>query len=373
MQRGKQAENGSSKSQLSEVDFVENTASFVGSALNLYHCLRKSLFWILFGLHHDTSMSLPVFGLMILVQSYQWCSFVFFPQSDIPWDSSRWTSWIYVSADWSANFLGQNIEGVYAALVLVAFIPIACAFALFSRSVLQLAWPTAAFRIYLILCYNILFFPIVGSLFRVILGCLDMESSKPSFYFPEMQCGDTRNIILLILSIAAILVFFPVMIVFAVAHFEINPNQRIDNGDKLAADARSSGRGDAIYTVLRVAVSLFFVLFVQFNSHRWPLAFLLTLVGALLLCYDYYHLPYYNMIPQTLVVYRNSLILWGGLCMLITDITGSDSRGATYLFIIGGLVPLIGAILFVRMRSDKVCLESCVCVPICATPCDRVL
>ncbi len=352
--------NGSSKSQLSDVDFAESTASFVGSVLNLYYSLRQSLFWILFGLHHDTSMSFLVFGLLILVQTLQWCSFVFFPQSDIPWDSSRWTSWIYASVDWTANFLGQNIDGVYAALVLVAFIPIACAFVMFSGKALRLVWPMAAFRMYLILCYNILFVPIVGSLFRVIFGCLDMDSSKPSFYFPEMQCGDTRNIILLILSIAAILIFFPVMIVFAVAHYEINPNQRIDNGDRIAADARSSGRGDVLYTVLRVAVSALFVLFAQFNSHRWPLALLLTLVGALLLRYDYYHLPYYNMIPQTLVVYRNSLILWGGLCMLITNITGSDSRGATYLFILGGLVPLICAILFVRMRNDQVCLKSCV-------------
>ncbi len=363
MSTNAEGDGGNNKDNLPQGQEDFETADNVFSMLFKAHeRVIGGLFWILYGLRHNTSMPLPIFGLLVLLQLLQWFSFVFFVPSDIPWNSSNdeWTRWITVTASWTGNFLGKNTAGNIAAIVFSLAIPVLCGFVALTHRFFHWVWPMTTFRIYLILCFHILFFPIVGSLFRMIFGCLDL-SAPHNAYYADLECGSLENGILLALSCVAVVVFVPLMLVFAACYFEINPNQRKDLNEQYSADARSSGRGDVLYTLLRIAVTVLFVIFTQFNSHRWPLSLLMVFVGGLLLRHNYHHLPYYHQVTQTIVVFRDLTILWSGLCMcvanVIVDISPSPNgnvRGAMYAFLFLCIALTVASILFVRMRSNEV-------------------
>ncbi len=339
------------------IEDLESTDGAFTFILNTYQSAVSSLYWVLFGLHHNTSMPMIAFALCVLVQVFQWFSFVFFATSDLPWSLGRWTSWITTASSWACNFLGMSVSGNIASIVLALFIPVMCAVAMVTYKFFKWVWTMNAFRVYLVCCYQILFFPIVGSQTRMIFGCLQWGNNHTHAYFQELQCAGEKFWILFAFNCFSLLLFVTFMIIFAACYFEINPNQRRDFGDGFAADARSSGRGDVLYAIIRVAVMVFFVVFTQFNAHRWPLSLLTVFVGCMLLRHDYYYLPYYHVQAQMLIVYRNLAVICSGVCMSIANITGDgDRRGAIYVFYASmTIVLVVMAVLFVRMRIDQVC------------------
>ncbi len=336
-------------------DLLENNdTSIFGVLVSAYRSAISGIFWVLYGLHHDTSMPLPVFASFLFVETLQWASLVFFDHGDVDWNRSAWTTWLFVGTSWAANFFGKAVPGIYAALAWTYALPVMCALAMACYKYFQWIWTMTVLRTFFVLSSRIMFFPVMSSLIRVIFGCIQTGSTH-NVYITELACSDSRGVALALVSIVGFIIFLGMMLIFAACYFEINPNQRKDMGDRESADARSSGRGDFYYTLLRALAIMIFTIFTQFNGHKWPLSVTLVVIGGILLKYDYQNLPYFNPNAQIMAVFLHISILWGGICMCISNITGPESLGAVYLYIFTSTTLLIISTLFVRMRNDQVC------------------
>ncbi len=335
------------------IDLSEFDTSVTSFFSSTYKSIVTAISWLLYGLHQDTSISFTLALFLLTLETIQWFSFAFFENVQFPWNR-EWSNWFVHVTYYSSNFMGLSTIGLLAAYAWILCIPLSGAFAIYAKNSLKWSWPTTLLRIFATSSITFMFLPVTGAILRLIFGCLQENSSeKPHFFYGnDITCGSTFYVILTVVGSFAI-VFYGLFCAIVVAcFFEMNPNQRLDLGDKLSATSRSSARGELFNLVARLLLQFIFIIFSQFSLHRWPLGFAILIVGLALTYFYYTHMPYYHLTMQAAYLSQACLIAWVGCCLFVTNVRGEAYRGPLYLLYIGSPCIIASAIFAVRARID---------------------
>jgi len=352
-------DNGEMSSLLEKNDDSRNVASDLGESQDslttfvykTWDAAVLGVCWLLYGLHHDTSVELWMSVLFIIAETWQLLSFAFFKRVEFDWNHN-WSFWLSNALSWSSNFLGQSTSGFFAAIGWVGMIVLLAVFAVYGQRKLRWIWPMKAFSLWLLAGVSFMYIPVAGSLFRMIFGCL--QSDVEHWDYPGLTCWSGTHIAYACISIVLLPFFIFCSCVVAVTYFELNPNQREDAGDKVSASARAHARGDLLNIVLRTILLFCFITFGSFQHNHWPLALLIVFCGCALTYYQIAYMPYYNVTLQVAAVFQALVVLWSGICVVITTIRGSSDHGAIYLLYFCLPLMILIAILAVKARMDQV-------------------
>ena len=332
-------------------DLTESRDSLTTFLFRTYDSAVSGVCWLMYGLHHDTSVPTWLSVSCILVETLQWLSFGFFKRATFHWDDS-WTGRFASALDYASNFMGQSQAGFVVACGWVGMIILLAVVAVYAQKRLRWVWPMRLFRLWLVLGISFMFLPVAGALLRMVLGCL--HTGGTHYFYPELKCWESTAIIYG--SVAAVITPFFVFTccIVAMTFFELNPNQREDAGDRIAATARSSARGDLLNVAGRTVLLVCFIAFSAFDSCQWPLAVLLLAVGCALVYYQIVYMPYYNLTVQTFVLFQALVVTWSGICVIITNITVGNDRGAVYLLYFCVPFLFVVAAIAIRARVDQI-------------------
>lgn len=344
--------DGGNKTEDSQLDLTAATDSFTSTIAAAYTSVVGAVSWLLYGLHRDTSITFLQALILIVLETWQWNSFAFFDNFDAPWNN-RLGGWLITATYYSSNFMGLSTKGLLAAYTWVLCIPLIAAMAYFGQKHLGWSWPMGLFRIWVVSSASFMFLPVTGALLRMVFGCLQ-DDRVVHYYFSELTCGSVLTTIGVVAGVIWLTFFVVVVCIVVSCFFELNPNQRIDHGDRISATARSSAQGELYNVVFRFILQLCFIIFTQFEYHRWPLGFLIVLLGLYLVVYQYLRLPYYSEHMQSVIFAQALLIAWSGVGVFVTNIRGDDRVGALFLIYLCSPIIVITAFLIVRSRVDDV-------------------
>jgi len=256
---------------------------------------------------------------------------------------------------YAADFLSLNIRGYHAAISLSCLLYLCAFLSVAAQRYLRWRWPISLYRFLVAVALRPTFIPVLLAHSKMVFGCIgNWQDSNAKHAFFDVMCHEPVTKVYTAISVICGVTFAFASIHMAMCWVELNPNQRVDLGDRISAFAGANGRGLALNLFFRVLCICFFVTFVQFNYARWPLALLLLTAGAVNLYYQLRHLPHYFRSVQVATVWSNAVIVWTALCIIINSIQFSDHYGSLLTLYSMWPVLLLISILAVQARVNQV-------------------
>ena len=127
-------------------DLTESRDSLTTFLFRTYDSAVSGVCWLMYGLHHDTSVPTWLSVSCILVETLQWLSFGFFKRATFHWDDS-WTGRFASALDYASNFMGQSQAGFVVACGWVGMIILLAVVAVYAQKRLRWVWPMRLFRL----------------------------------------------------------------------------------------------------------------------------------------------------------------------------------------------------------------------------------